>query len=251
MPEPESRPQVTVTVPVLRERDNIEELVKEIGEAFSGADFTYEILFIDDNSQDGSKELCEELSKKYPIRFHERTTETGLASAIIAGIRKAEGDVIVNMDGDHSHPPAVLRQLVEPLLAGEADFSMGSRYVEGGSADPNETSYRFFVAQIGKLAAIGVAHRLSDPGAGYFAVRREALPDLSQIVPIGYKVGLSIYVHADYQLDRVLEVPIDFRPRNSGKSKLTGKVILGYLALLAHLYLVKFIRRPLRKFLGS
>ena len=245
------KPQVTISIPVLRERDNIQPLVEEIAESLAGVDFSWEILFVDDDSQDGSKELCAELANRHPVRLYERKGEKGLASAIIEGLRQARGEVVVTMDGDHSHPPASLPGLITPILEGRADFCMGSRFAKGGSADPNQTLYRYLVAQIAKLLSLGLAHGLSDPGSGFFALRADMLPDLSRVLPVGYKMGLALRIHGDFRRDRLAEVPIDFRTRSSGKSKLGGGVILGYIVLLAHLYVVRFIRKPLARLIGS
>ena len=103
---------ISVVVPTYREAANLELVAEAVHEAFSSRTDDYELLFIDDNSQDGSEEICEELSQRFPVRIVVRKLERGLATAVIHGIEVSSGDIVVVMDADLSHPPSAIPTMV-------------------------------------------------------------------------------------------------------------------------------------------
>ena len=107
---------ISVIIPTYNERDNLEPLVKEIHRAMAGED--YEIVFIDDNSRDGTAELAESLAKMYPVRVIVRRDERGLASAVVHGFNQAKSDILAVMDADLQHPPMVLKDMVQAARDG-------------------------------------------------------------------------------------------------------------------------------------
>jgi len=91
---------------------------------------------IDDGSTDRTAEVCEQLRERYPVFLHVRTqAKDGLSGAVLYGMTRARGEYLVVMDADLQHPPEQVLELVAPLEGGDADFVLGSRYVEGGSTD--------------------------------------------------------------------------------------------------------------------
>ena len=105
-------PKVSVVVPTYREADNLATLVLRLYEALRDAELNAEIIIVDDNSPDDTPRVCAELAERFPIRLLVRTEERGLSSAVIAGMRIAQGDVVVCMDADLSHPPESVPELV-------------------------------------------------------------------------------------------------------------------------------------------
>src|SRR4030081_1235928 len=122
---------VSIIVPTLNEEENIAPLVSQI--TACAVPFR-EILFIDDGSTDGTREKIRALEGAHPIRLIEQDgSDLGLAGAIMSGARAAQGDILLVMDADLSHPPDRIKDLLAPLFTGTADLVVGSRYVNGGS----------------------------------------------------------------------------------------------------------------------
>jgi dolichol-phosphate mannosyltransferase len=148
----------------------------------------------------------------------------GLAGAVIAGARAAEGDWLVVMDADLSHPPEKIADLLRPLFEGTADMVIGSRYVEGGST-PGWPVWRKILSR----GAAGMAYPLTgvrDSMCGFFAMPRDLLLELAPSAT-GFKIAFEAIVQGGKNL-RVVEVPIVFRDRARGISKMTLGVALLY-----------------------
>jgi dolichol-phosphate mannosyltransferase len=220
---------ITVVIPTYNERDNITPLVEKINGALSG--YNHEVLFIDDNSKDGTAQLISALSAKYPVQVIVRLKERGLASAVVHGFKYAKGEIVAVMDADLQHPPQVLADLLKAVDVG-ADLVIASRYVKGGGCEGWG-----LVRRIISKGAIFLAHlflpqtrRISDPMSGFFMLRREVI-DGADLRPTGYKILLEILMEGHYQ--KVAEVPYTFRVRERGKSKLSARQQIDYLK---HLY---------------
>ena len=224
---------ISIVLPTYEEAQNLPHVTKAIADAFVGRDWRYEILFVDDDSQDGSEEICAKLAESYPVRVVVRKGERGLATAVIHGIEVAAGDVVVVMDADLSHPASAIPEMVDRVHSGQSDFVLGSRYVEGGTIHGDWSLFRKLNSIIPSLLAKPLCH-LKDPMSGFFAIRRSDMPDSSLLSPIGYKVALEIFVKGNFQ--RASEVPIDFADRQYGESKLSLKEQLNFLRHLARLY---------------
>lgn len=211
---------VSLVVPTLNEAENIEPLVLQI---MAAAPACAEILIVDDGSTDDTRARIRALEGKYPVRLLARDHPTlGLSGAVIAGARAARGEILVVMDADLSHPPAEISSLVRPLLEGRADMVIGSRYVKGGTT-PGWPMYRKIMSRV----AAGVAYPLTgvhDSMCGFFAIRRERLLQLAPAAT-GFKIAFEAIVRGGRGL-RVLEVPIAFRDRTRGKSKMNLGVAL-------------------------
>ena len=227
---------ISVVVPTYREAANLELVAEAVHEAFSSRTDDYELLFIDDNSQDGSEEICEELSQRFPARIVVRTLERGLATAVIHGIEVSAGDIVVVMDADLSHPPSAIPIMVERLQEGESDFVLGSRYVKGGSIHDDWSLFRKLNSVVPSLLARPLCP-LKDPMSGFFAFHRADMPDTALLSPIGYKIALEIYVKGRF--NHPSEVPIHFADRQHGESKLSLKEQLNFIRHLGRLYAFK------------
>ncbi len=129
--EPTVWPSVSVIVPTFKEAENLPLLIDRLSHLRGNNSMDLELLIMDDDSKDGTEELVASLSQKW-IRLVTRTTDRGLSVAVCDGLKRAQGDVIVVMDADLSHPPESIPALVTALMDGY-DFALGSRYVKGGS----------------------------------------------------------------------------------------------------------------------
>lgn len=235
--EPRPAIDVSVVVPTYREAENLPILVPQISEALSRAGLKGEIIVVDDDSRDGTADVCEILAREYPIRLEIRTEERGLSTAVIHGFNLARGKHLVCMDADLSHPPDRVPELVRCLQEDEADFVIGSRYVKGGSTDSDWGLFR----KLNSLAATALARPLtktSDPMAGFFALSKQSFESAAELDPIGYKIGLELLVKCG--CTNVREVPIHFSDRLHGESKLSLKEQLNYIRHLKRLIEFKY-----------
>ena len=202
----------------------------QVFKSLSEAELSCEIIIVDDNSPDSTREVCKELEQSYPVWLEVRQHERGLSTAVIHGMKLAVGQTLVCMDADLSHPPEAVPELVANTE--EADFVIGSRYMRGGKTDDNWGFFRW----LNSKAATWLARPLTtatDPMAGFFALRRTKFESVKQLDPVGYKIGLELMVKCDCK--RLVEVPIHFRNRLHGKSKLTLREQLNYLIHLKRL----------------
>lgn len=230
---------ISVIVPTYREAENLPVLVPRIAAALASAGLHGEIIIVDDNSLDNTVNVCAELAGRYPLQLIVRTTERGLSSAVLAGMRRATGEILVVMDADLSHPPEAIPALVQSLQQG-ADFVIGSRYVAGSRVAEGWGALRWLNSKVATLLARPLT-RAADPMAGFFALRRSRFEQAESLDPIGYKIGLELIVQCGCQ--EVREVPITFANRLHGSSKLTLREQLNYLRHLKRLYLFKYRRR--------
>lgn len=241
-------PPISIIVPTLNEAENLPLLVPRIAEAMLGRDF--EVIVVDDNSRDDTRAVCARLAEHYPVVLHVRDCpKDGLSGAVLTGFGLAKGDVLVVMDADLQHPPETLRALIEPLERGAADFVLGSRHAPGGSVEEKWGVLRRINSRIATLLARPFAGpRTTDPMSGFFTLRRATLDRAERLTPLGYKIGLELMCKC--RAERVKEVPIHFKARAHGRSKLTLTQQFRYLEHLSRLYDFTFPRlSPVVKFL--
>ncbi|MFH1747412.1 MAG: polyprenol monophosphomannose synthase [Planctomycetota bacterium] len=220
----------TVVVPTYNERENLGPLAQRVFSVLTTDNC--ELLVVDDDSPDGTAELVDELAREYPIRCLVRRDERGLATAVIAGLRAARGELIVSMDADLSHPPEAIPALLAALDDPDVNMAIGSRFVPGGQVDSDWPWHR----QLNSWAARMLARPLTnvrDMMAGFFAVRRNELT-LDNLHPIGYKIALELIVR--HRWKHVVEVPISFADRAAGQTKLNLAEQFRYLRHLWRLY---------------
>jgi dolichol-phosphate mannosyltransferase len=217
--------RVTVVIPTYNERENLPHIAAAV--THQG----YRLLVVDDSSPDGTGELADRLAANEPRMsvLHRRRKE-GLGPAYAAGFDRALGEgaeIIIEMDADFSHDPVDLPRLIEAIDQG-ADLAIGSRYVPGGST-PDWPFGRRLISKSGNLYArlmLGIPIR--DATAGFRAFRAEALQTLPyrEARASGYAFQVEMAMRADETGLKVVEVPISFRDRTRGTSKMgTGIVV--------------------------
>jgi dolichol-phosphate mannosyltransferase len=240
---PADRPHLSIIVPTFQEAANLRLLVAEISAVIEQVTPFWELIIVDDNSQDGSVEVCEALrTAGVPLRLIVRTNARGLSSAVVEGFVHARAPVLVVMDADLSHPATAIPYLYHAILEG-AEFAIGSRYVPGGGTDDHWNTYRWLNSKVASLLAKPLVS-LQDPTAGFFALPQSLLQRCERLNPIGYKIALEVLIKS--KATNVREIPIHFRTRQFGKSKLKLKQQLLYLRHLYSLYKFKFFQSSTR-----
>jgi dolichol-phosphate mannosyltransferase len=225
---------VSIILPTYNEAGNIERIVVEISKVFADSGLTGETIVVDDDSADGTAGIVAELSRHYGVRLFVRKDQRGLATAVLKGFELAQGRVCLVMDADLSHPVGSVPDMVRPILKGDCDMTVGSRYVAGGGAQ-DWPFVRRIISKGSGLLARGVT-KLSDPTSGFMAIRRSLLVD-AHLDPVGWKIVLETAVKLD---PKVIEIPIVFADRYQGQSKLSLSVQYDYLRHLWRLYRYKY-----------
>jgi dolichol-phosphate mannosyltransferase len=221
--------------------------VPRVAAAMAGRD--YQVVVVDDDSRDDTRAVCARLASEYPLTLHVRERpKEGLGGAVLEGFALARGDVLVVMDADLQHPPETLPALIEPLERGDADFVLGSRHAPGGTVEEKWGLFRRINSRVATLLARPFAGpETTDPMSGFFALRRSTLERAERLAPLGYKIGLELMCKC--RVGRVAEVPIHFKARARGRSKLTVAQQFRYLEHLSRLYDFTFPRlSPVVKF---
>lgn len=226
-----SAPAVSVVVPAFNEVGNVALVVEAVAAAFG--DTPWEVIFVDDNSPDGTAARVRELAQADTrVRVVQRFGRRGLSSACVEGILSSAAPIVAVMDCDLQHDEALLPRMLEVLEGGEADLVLGSRYVAGGSLG-NWTRGRANASKLAtRMATMLTRTPISDPMSGFFMMTREAFErSLPRLSSVGFKILLDIAASAPAPL-RVVELPYTFRTRQHGESKLDALVLWEYFQLI-------------------
>lgn len=219
-----------VVIPTFNEASNLSPIVGEL-RSLDIPDL--QILVVDDNSPDGTGELADDLSRRYPDEFHviHRPGKMGLGTAYIAGFRFAlarGADRIVQMDADFSHSPSCIPRFLEKL--DDYDVIVGSRYVEGGQLDERWNVGRYLLSwwanSVYTRLILGIG--VKDATSGFKCWKRQTLEviDLDNIQSSGYVFQVEMAYVTEKLGFRVLEIPIYFEDRRIGQSKMDMRVKL-------------------------
>jgi dolichol-phosphate mannosyltransferase len=223
-------PTVSIVVPTFREAESLPSLIERVNRLRQSG-LELELLIVDDDSRDGTEALFAERTEPW-LQLFVRTTDRGLSQAVLYGLRKARGELLVVMDADLSHPPEVIPQMLDTLRSG-ADFVLGSRYVPGGTTAEGWGLFRFLNSKVATYLARPLTS-VSDPMSGFFALPRSVFERAEDPSPLGYKIGLELLVRC--RCTNVREIPIHFSNREHGESKLTLHQQLLYVQHLTRLY---------------
>jgi dolichol-phosphate mannosyltransferase len=224
-------PELSVVVPTYNERANIPILVERLAHVLAGCD--WEVLFVDDNSPDGTAAVARALGETDGrVRCMRRIGRRGLAGACLEGMLGSQARYLAVMDADLQHDEGLLAAMLDRLRGGNCDLVVASRYLGGGSAaglsKQRARASRFANMLVHRLLGID----LTDPMSGHFMIRRDAFEPLAPTISSqGFKILLDILATKPGSL-RVVELPSSFHERRHGESKLDSKVALDFAALL-------------------
>ena len=230
-------PVLSVVVPTFNERDNVTALYRKLDATLKG--IAWEVVFVDDNSPDGTWDVVRALARRDGrVRCLRRIGRRGLSGACIEGILASSAPFAAVMDADLQHDETQLPKMLSLLQSGEADLVIGSRYVEGGSADSFNRHRAGASALATEVAKRVLGVRVADPMSGFFMVRRDRFEQLApELSTQGFKILLDVIATAHGKL-RTVEVPYAFGSRLHGESKLDSMVALDFVGLV----LAKFTR---------
>jgi dolichol-phosphate mannosyltransferase len=223
--------QLSVVVPTFNERGNVATLVERLDAALIG--IAWEVIFVDDNSPDGTADAVRELARKDArVRCIRRIGRRGLSGACIEGMLASSAPCAAVIDGDLQHDETQLAKMLGLLESGAAELVIGSRYIEGGSAD-SFNQQRLGASKFATVVAQRVLKvEIADPMSGFFMIRRDRFEQLApQLSTQGFKILLDVVATARGDL-RVIEVPYTFGSRQHGESKLDSMVALDFLGLV-------------------
>jgi len=217
-----------IIIPTYNERENVEAITRVVFDLPDG----FHILIVDDGSPDGTAAIVKSLQAEFPDRLFllERSGKLGLGTAYIAGFKwglERGYAYLFEMDADFSHNPADLPRLLDKCVSEGADVAVGSRYCRGGGV-VNWPLDRIILSRGASIYVQMVLWMpVSDPTAGFIVYRKEVLEsiDFDKIRFIGYAFQIEMK-YAAYDLGfKIAEVPIQFKDREKGQSKMSLKII--------------------------
>jgi dolichol-phosphate mannosyltransferase len=218
-------------LPTYNEAENIELLASRAAEVLAEASPDgFRVLIVDDGSPDGTGQLADKLASAHEqIEVLHRTTRAGLGPAYLAGFKHAlDGGAgfVMEMDSDFSHDPRDLARLLKAVRDDGADLALGSRYVSGGGIE-DWSLQRRVISRGGSLYArtiLGLP--INDLTGGFKAFRAEVLRaiDLPSVESVGYAFQIELTYRTVKRGFKVVEVPIVFRDRVAGTSKMSWNI---------------------------
>ena len=213
--------KILIIIPTYNEKDNIDKIINEI---FLQSIDNLEILIVDDNSIDGTKEILDKLKSQNKINLIERSSKQGLASAYIEGFKYAiehNFDFIIQMDADFSHNPKYLNEIISNLKT--YDVVIASRNIKGGNTK-GWSLFRNLISKWGSnYARLILNCTINDLTGGFNGWKHETLKkiNLDKIISKGYLFQVEMKYKAYKSKAKIIEIPIIFEQRKHGKSKMS------------------------------
>lgn len=226
-----SGPELSIIVPTFNERDNIAELIERLVVCLE--DRSWEVVFVDDDSPDGTAELVREhAAADSRVRCLRRIGRRGLASACVEGMLATTAPYLAVIDADLQHDERLLPQMLDALKQSDADIVVGSRYAPGGDVSGWDARRARMSRLAVRLSRVLIPAELSDPMSGFFMMRRTVLDgSVHKLSAIGFKILADLFASFPRPL-RFKELSYRFRPRRAGVSKLDSVTAWDYLMLL-------------------
>ena len=239
-------PELSIIVPVFNERANIAPLVGLVADALP--DVAWELIFVDDNSPDGTSEEIKTVAAKDPrVRGIRRVGRRGLSGASIEGMLSSSAPYVAVMDGDLQHDERVLVRMLALIRAPNVDLVIATRERDG-SHITGLSDKRSLVSDFGRfLSRLVIKNDVKDPMSGFFMIRRELVERAApKLATEGFKILADILATTSEAL-QIRETPYVFRERQHGESKLDARVAFDYLGFLFHHLTGRLV--PIRFFL--
>jgi dolichol-phosphate mannosyltransferase len=223
--------ELVVVIPTYCERENIAELVHRLHRALAGVQ--WEVIFVDDDSPDGTAELVLSLSRiDRRVRCVHRIGRRGLSSACLEGALASAAPVIAVMDADLQHDETRLRAMLDRIRHDGADLVVATRYAGTGSTGAWDAKRADMSRRATQISRFVHEHNVSDPMSGFFMLKRELLNrTIRDLSAVGFKLLLDILATVKEPIV-ICEEPYTFRNRTAGESKLDSLVLWDFGMLL-------------------
>lgn len=223
---------LTVVIPTLNERENIQPLLERLDLALAGT--RWEVIFVDDDSKDGTPETVREIGRNDPrVRCLQRIGRRGLSTACIEGILASASPFVAVMDADLQHDESLLPGMLNVLRHEPCDIVVGSRYIAGGGVGAWDKTRAGMSGLATKLSRLICKTEIADPMSGFFMLRRDVFESaMRNLSGQGFKILLDLLASLPSP-PRLKELPYQFRTRRYGESKLDTMVAWEFGMLLA------------------
>ncbi|MBR1091282.1 glycosyltransferase family 2 protein [Bradyrhizobium manausense] len=231
LPQAHEGPELSVIVPTFNERDNVAVLYRRLEATLPNV--AWEVVFVDDNSPDGTWDVVRALAQKDSrVRCIRRIGRRGLSGACIEGILASSAPYAAVIDADLQHDETQLPKMLLLLASDKADLVVGSRYIEGYKSEGFNKQRAGASALATEVARKMLRVEIADPMSGFFMVRRDRFEQLAPKLSVhGFKILLDLVATAHGDL-RAVEIPYTFGARQHGESKLDSMVALDFLGLV-------------------
>lgn len=255
-----STPKVVMVIPTYNESGNVASTTQELSRVFKiCTGYDMHILFVDDNSPDGTSKVIDKLIKKYPFvhilnNKHKRGLGHAYKKGFMVAIEKYKADILFEFDADLQHDPAIIPAMLRELDSGN-DLVLGSRYINGGGIPHAWPLYRKFLSVVGNLYIRTVMgnFRIHDWTTGYRALKTTLASDILTIMHNaafeGYTWQIGFLVKTIQKGYKVSEVPFVFRDRTSGHSKLGPEYIINTMRYIMKVRFQEIVSSRIFKFL--
>jgi glycosyltransferase involved in cell wall biosynthesis len=240
------RPLVAIVVPAYNEEQNLPRVFEEI-DRLRQAHPAWRFLpvVVNDGSTDRTRDVLEELGPRYGAVALHMPVNVGIGRTVQAGLRYAiqnlSPQVLLQLDGDGQHPAGEIPRIVTPILLGQADVVVGSRYVAGAGGRVSSPLRRLGTAFFSLLLRLTIGVRILDTTSGFRAFGAEAGEFLSRYYPDDYP-EVEAYVPLARREFRIVEVPVTMRPRKGGRSSITPIRSLYYMLKVAFATVIDRVR---------
>jgi len=235
----------SVILPVYNEKENLPLIIALLVQMFEEQHLEHEIIIVEDNSPDGTRQVAEQLQKilsKDIIKILARPGKMGLGSAYIDGLKQCRGDFIILMDADMSHHPKYIPEFIRKQRERDCDVVTGTRYAPGGGVAGWDFKRVLTSRGANILATVLLQPGLSDLTGSFRLYKRNVIEDLMKSVKgRAYVFQMEIIIRAKEKGYKIAEVPIVFVDRFYGESKLGATEIVSYLRLDCCLLYYQFL----------
>jgi dolichol-phosphate mannosyltransferase len=223
--------ELTLVIPTFNERENVPVLLERLSATLVG--IAWEVVFVDDDSPDGTADLVRSLTRRHPnVRCLHRIGRRGLASACVEGVMSSAAPYVAIMDADLQHDESLLPKMLEALRGERLDIVVGSRFSGGGNVTSMSDLRIRLSGVANRLARLVVKAELSDPMSGFFMLRRPVFDAaVRRLSAQGFKILVDLFASSPKPL-AFKELGFTFRERRHGESKLDSLVGIEYLQLL-------------------
>ena len=227
----------SIIVPVYKEEKNIAKLIHKVHDELKKK-ITYELIFIDDDSNDQSKKVYELNKNKNTKFFIRKEKPRDLSRSVILGFRKSSFNNLIVMDGDLQHNPKDILQLIKIYKKTKCDLVIGSRKLVNYKKS-NLNPLRFiFSKTLNKLFNLIFNHKIMDPMSGFFLIKKSVYSRVkNKLILLGYKILIDIILSCNKKL-KIEEVKINFNERNKGFSKMRLKILIQLVVFI----IIKYFR---------